>query len=46
MKSMSAPGLQSEINKCEHIIDEEIRRFVSDNIRRRALNTPHSYIQL
>ena len=40
------PGLQSEINKCEHIIDEEIRRFVSDNIRRRALNTPHSYIQL
>ena len=38
------PGLQSELDKCEHIIQEEISRFVSDNQRRRELNISHSYI--
>ena len=36
-------GLQPEIDKCEHIIHEEISRFVSDNKRRRELNTSLSY---
>jgi len=37
-------GLQPELDKCEHIIHEEISRFVSDNKRRRELNISHSYI--
>jgi glutamyl-tRNA reductase len=37
------PGLQTEIDKCEHIIHEEISRFVSDNRRRRELNISHLY---
>ena len=37
------PGFQTEIDKCENIIHEEISRFVSDNIRRRELNTSYSY---
>ena len=37
------PDLQPEIDKCEHIIQEEINRFVSDNRRRRELNTSLSY---
>ena len=36
-------GLQPEIDKCEHIIHEEISRFVSDNRRRRELNISHLY---
>ena len=40
------PGLQPEVDKCEHIIHEEISRFVSDNRRRRELNISHSYISL
>ncbi len=38
------PGLQPDLDKCEHIIHEEISRFVSDNKRRRELNISHSYI--
>ena len=38
------PGLQPEVDKCEHIIHEEISRFVSDNRRRRELNKSHLYI--
>ena len=37
------PGLQPEIDKCEHIINEEISRFVLDNRRRRELNISPSY---
>ena len=37
------PGLQPEIDKCEHIIHEEISRFVSDNRRRRELNIADLY---
>ena len=37
------PGLQSEFDKCEFIIHEEISRFVSDNRRRRELNISHLY---
>ena len=37
------PGLQTEIDKCEHIIHEEISRFVSDNRRRRELNISYLY---
>ena len=36
--------LQPELDKCEHIIHEEISRFVSDNKRRCELNISHSYI--
>ena len=38
------PSLQPEVDKCEHIIHEEISRFISDNRRRRELNISHSYI--
>ena len=38
------PSLQPEVDKCEHIIHEEISRFVSDNRRRRELNKSHLYI--
>ena len=38
------PSLQPEVGKCEHIIHEEISRFISDNRRRRELNRSHSYI--
>ena len=38
------PSLQPEVDKCEHIIHEEINRFVSDNRRRRELNISHLYI--
>ena len=38
------PSLQQELDKCEHIIHEEINRFVSDNRRRHELNRSHSYI--
>ena len=38
------PDLQPDLEKCEHIIHEEISRFVSDNKRRRELNLSHSYI--
>ncbi len=38
------PDSQSEINKCEYIIHEEINRFVLDNKRRRALNISQSNI--
>ena len=37
------PILQPELDKCEHIIHEEISRFVLDNKRRRELNIYHSY---
>ena len=37
------PSLQPELDKCEHIIHEEISRFVSDNRRRRELNISHLY---
>jgi len=38
------PRFQLEVDKSEHIIHEEISRFVSDNKRRRELNISHSYI--
>jgi len=38
------PYLQPEIDQCEHIIHEEISRFVSDNRRRREFNISHSFI--
>ena len=38
------PRLQPELDKCEHIIHEEISRFISDNKRRCELNRSHSYI--
>ena len=38
------PDFQSEIDKCENIIHEEISRFVSNNERRRELNISHSFI--